>query len=188
MDLPLMFLIAFSTMAIIRPILVLAHEFGHAFYGLKYTKEDVDIIIGDYTDEADSFTFKKGRLTIYVKKNPLYWLIGGCCICDDEEMNVNEYISYCLGGVAFEILFASIIGLPCLYFDIHGGIKLLAGFLLLLAAIDFFVNLYPREISKANFITIHSDGFLIWKAFKGENANREMMQKFTDYYKNRHRN
>ncbi len=172
---------------LIRPVLILVHELGHAFYALKYTKKEVDILIGGHTDESNSYVFKRNNLTIYVKKNPLYWFLGGCCICEDEEMNTNEYISFCLGGVAFELLFTSLIFFPCYYFDTHGALRLITGLMFGYSIIDVLANLYPRVISKGDFVTLYSDGFLIWKAFKGENANREAIQKFSDYYRNRDR-
>jgi hypothetical protein len=168
-----------------RPILTFVHELGHAFYALKYTKEEVDIIIGEYTDSSDCFEFKKNRLTIYIKKNPIYWVIGGCCICNDEEMDNNEYISYCLGGVAFEVLFSSMLFYPCWLLNMPDKLQIFTGLLFVNAIIDVFVNLYPREIWKAGFVTIYTDGFLIWKALKGMDYDRKTMQMFSNHYRDR---
>jgi hypothetical protein len=182
----LMALIGFLLIfGILRPILVLIHELGHSFYALKYTKEEVDIIIGDYTDESDCFKFQKNRLTIYIKNNPIYWLLGGCCICNDEEMDNNEYISYCLGGVAFEILFTSVLFFPCWLLNAPDSIQIFTGILFMIAIIDTLTNLYPREITKGNFLTIYTDGFLIWKTLKGIDYDRKAMQKFYGYYRNK---
>jgi len=84
-------------------IAVTLHELGHAIPALLMTDHDVTIYIGSIGDPYKSFSLSRGRLTIFIKYNPLLWF-KGCCFTYDYDLTLNARILLTAGGPIASIL------------------------------------------------------------------------------------
>lgn len=156
----------FLHLFVIRPIVTLSHELGHATMILLLTRQQVTIYIGSYGDPNRCIYFKLGMLEFRVKYNPLLWS-RGLCVATKKGVTVNEQIIYIASGALIPF-FISII---CCYFsfrfNVHGAIKFLSALFVLSFVIDVCTNIIPskRKIILHNGSAINNDGYILKNLF-----------------------
>ena len=94
----------------LRPITVLFHELGHAIPAVLLTGEKVKVYIGSYGDPGKSLNFSMGKLSFWIRYDPLTWR-GGLCVPTAKTVSFNRQIVYIIcGPLHLLILFSPIRG------------------------------------------------------------------------------
>lgn len=156
---PILFII-FSLLLVIRPMTILCHEIGHAIPAMLLTRKTVTVYLGSYGDADKCFRITIGKLTFFVRYNPLQWR-GGLCIPSAKEISRRQQIIYTLSGP----LASFFIGGVAVYFafndNIEGFPKLFFILSMASALLDAYVNLRPNPIpiKLANGTIIYNDGY-----------------------------
>lgn len=157
--LPILFIV-FSILVVIRPITILCHELGHAIPAILLTGKEVTVYLGSYGDADKSFKLTIGKLTFFVRCNPLQWR-GGLCIPSVKEISRTHQVIYTLCGP----LVSFVIGGVAVYFafndNIEGFLKLFFILSMASALLDAYTNLRPNPIpiKLANGNVAYNDGY-----------------------------
>ena len=157
---PLIIVALFLTIAIIRPLIVLVHELGHAIPALLFTDKSVSIFIGSYWNPDKCFCIKIRRINIWIKQNPLSWYKGSC-MSTQQVVSTYKNVIYIVSGPILPFVLGVIFCYLTFSFDLHGSLKYFSIIFLSWAVIDLFINLYPTSYPTKleNRKILYSDGF-----------------------------
>ena len=148
----------------LRPLTILFHELGHAIPAALLTNEKVNVYLGSYGDPAKSLHFSVGKLSFWIRYNPLTWR-GGLCVPTAQAVSFNRQIVYLICGPLASLAVAVVAFYSLFYVDMHGFVKLVIVILTGSAILDFFVNIIPssRPIQLHNGKIVHNDGRTLQK-------------------------
>ncbi len=147
--------------------IILFHELAHAAVILTIAKGDVNIFVGSFGNSKQSLKVQTGRLTTFIKYNPLRWTKGRC-VLPKEPISYNHLILCIAAGPLVSVLTGLLALL--IYQNINPGILrfelLLFGFTSVAIGLG---NLFPRTHKKQDdgVEVIHtSDGATLIKLFR----------------------
>ncbi len=156
---------------LVRPITIFFHELGHALPALYYDRNaSVEIFVGSYGDEDDSFWFKIGRLKIWFCWN--LFARGGLCR-PEAELTLDQKITVVTCGPVASFVVA-VVCITLFVSDYSSTGSLLMGVFLISAIHDLFYNL-GREviIEYDNGARLYSDAYQLrqYRSIKEAQAN-----------------
>ncbi|NCD71394.1 tetratricopeptide repeat protein [Mucilaginibacter agri] len=165
-------LAVYIALFITSPLIALLHELGHAFAYLILTKPNhIDVFVGSYGNEKNSYSFKLGRLSLHFKYSfPFIWGVG-LCKSDTIESTPWKYIIILLAGPIFTLVMAIVFGLLAFHFDANGQLRMFCVALILFSFISLLTNLAPRTLNRSTANYLESDGRQIaftlkyWKVY-----------------------
>ena len=166
MKFPFIFL-SFLLLIVVRGIVVILHELGHAIPAIILTKQKVSIYIGSYGNPKKSINFRIMLLDVWLSYEMLSWK-NGLCVPSAQNISINRQIIYVLCGPICSSVFATIY-LYLAYSNDFGDFYLLyAVIFFVIAIIDLFENLVPSKIPIELFDgkVIYNDGYTLLKLFK----------------------
>lgn len=164
-------LMIFAILVVTRPITIICHELGHAIPIILLTKEAVTVYIGSYGDVERCFKLTIGKLSLFIRYNPLKWR-GGLCVPLAKDISRNQQIIYTVSG---PIASSVISGIACYFtfaYDLHGFLKLFLIVLLGSAALDLYMNLRPNPmpVVLADGTSTYNDGYTLKLLISGNAA------------------
>ncbi len=146
-----------------RVITTTIHELGHAIPSLILTNGSVEIHIGSFGDNKNSFKIDLGRFKAFFKLNLLHWNIGLCS--RKESTTLFNSIIIVLGGPVFSLLTGII-----LYFILNSyqwgeAMTFVFAFFIISSVFDFLVNIIPMgsPILMADGSVTYNDGTQFFK-------------------------
>lgn len=149
-----------------RIITTTIHELGHAIPSLLFTQGDVEIHVGSFGDDKDSFKIDLGRFKAFFKLNLLHWNIGLCS--RKENTSLFHSIIIVLGGPVFSLMTGVI-----LYFILQSylwseGMTFIFVFFIVSSVYDFLANIIPMNtpILMADGSVTYNDGSQFLKMLK----------------------
>lgn len=128
---------------LIRPITVFLHEFGHALPILFYDrKAQVEIFVGSYGDEDNSFSFQVGRLKVWI----CWRLFSHRGLCRSyAQLTINQRIIHIVCGPFASFVIVTVC-FSLFVSDYSSFGSLLMGVFLISAIIDLISNLGKEVI------------------------------------------
>ena len=141
-----------------RIITITIHELGHAIPSLLFTNGEVEIHVGSFGDNKDSFKIDLGRLKAFFKLNILHWNSGLCS--RKENSNLFHSIIIGLGGPFFSLLTGGVLLLILKFFVWSEVMTFIIAFFIISSFYDFFVNIIPMStpILMADGSVTYNDG------------------------------
>lgn len=160
----------YLTLFLGSPLIVLLHELGHALAYLWLTKpESVDIHVGTYGSKTNTFSFKLGKINIYVSRSWRIIKSAGICVSSKLETDYRKHIVILLAGVFFTLFVACLPSL--IVFCTHANLllRIVCYMFLFLSAVSLLHNLIPFNIRGGNYgAALESDGKQIIFALKAK--------------------
>ncbi|AMR33317.1 hypothetical protein A0256_18775 [Mucilaginibacter sp. PAMC 26640] len=153
-------------------ILIFLHELAHALPAIYYTKRNVTIYIGSYS-EFEGWKFVIGKLTIKVKLRLSYLRAEGFCRFEPLPSTLENAIIL-FAGPAGTLLIASLLYPFLIDTSVHGALKLIIVVFFALALLSLISNLYPRKLERDS--TLYSDGLQILTLLKLRGANKNLFK------------
>lgn len=177
-------LITILLLIIIRGVVVILHELGHAISIILLTKKGATVYIGSYGDDEKSIRFKIKSLILYFSYNPIYWK-NGLCIPHAEEISNTKKIIYILAGPLCSFTFASIFFFLIISYRLNDTYFHIGAVFLFLAIVDLLYNLVPNqnEIKLDNGDITYNDGYNLTLVLK-EKRNLKKYITAIDTYSN----
>lgn len=145
-----------------RILTTFIHEIGHALPSLAFTNEEVQIHIGSYGDEKNSFHFNLGKLKTFFKFDFLHLNIG---LCKHKAAKKNyENFIIALGGPIFSFLVGVILILLFQFGGWSDLIKIIFACFILSAVWDLIVNIFLSQngIVMHDGLVEYNDEKLLW--------------------------
>lgn len=158
-------LIIFATILLLSPILTFFHELGHAIFGLLFTDDDVDIVIGEAEGKIGSLKLKR----INICFNNIITYYGMCC-CGKikKESNIKiKRILISLGGPLTTAIISSISLLMC-YYTRGSFMNRIFNIITWSSLIQFFMTFIPMTYRSGSYKDMISDGKRIVNILKGK--------------------
>jgi Tfp pilus assembly protein PilF len=134
----------FALLILVRGLIVVFHELGHAAAGLLLYKGNFTIYIGSYGDPTKGFHFKISRLKIHCIPNPLTW-DHGLCWAESQTGSYKRNFLFTLGGPIGSLILG-LLFLTALLSDMNEILKVYAFLAFIYAFADFVRNLIPRPV------------------------------------------
>lgn len=152
---------------IVRGIVVILHELGHAIPAIILTKQKVSIYIGSYGNPNKSINFRIGHLNVWLSYEMLSWK-NGLCVPSAENISINRQIIYVLTGPICSSIFATLYLYIALLKDFSDLYLHFAVIFFFISILDLFGNLMPNEnpIELFDGTVTYNDGYTISKLFK----------------------
>lgn len=159
------FLFFFSILAC-RPITVLIHELGHAFFALLFTKKPVTIFVGSHGDSTKSFVFQLGRLQSFMSFDIFQSQIGLCTHAPAK--NIRHTLLIILGGPLASLMFGIFLFYFVKNFQLTPMLEFVGYLLLVSSVFDFFTNMIPSRNPSYlyNGNAVYNDGNYFFKLLK----------------------
>jgi len=159
---------------IIRGLIIVLHELGHAIPAIILTKKKVSIYIGSYGDSNKSLNFRIGLLHVWLNYKMLSWK-NGLCIPAAKDISINSQIIYVLTGPLTPTLAASIFLYFTLSLDLSNLCLHFAVLFFFLSIFDLFRNLTPRQvpIKLVSGEYTYNDGYTLVTLFKRRKFKKE---------------
>lgn len=166
MKLPFLFK-SLILLTIVRGIVVILHELGHAIPAIILTKQEVSIYIGSYGNPKKSINFKIGLLDVWLSYEMLSWR-NGLCIPSAKDISINKQIIYVLFGPICSSIFASIFLYFSFFQELNDTYLLFLVIFFAISVVDLFGNLRPntKPIELFNGTVTYNDGYTLSKLFK----------------------
>ena len=141
-----------------RIITITVHELGHALPSLLFTNGDVEIHVGSFGDNKDSFKIDLGRLKAFFKLNILQWNSGLCS--RKENTSLFHSIIIVLGGPFFSLMLGGILFFILKFYAWGEVMTFIFAFFIISSVYDFFVNIIPLStpILLADGSVTYNDG------------------------------
>ncbi len=154
-------------LTIVRGIVVILHELGHAIPAIILTKQKVSIYIGSYGNPKKSINFRIGLLDVWLSYEMLSWK-NGLCVPSAENISINRQIIYVLTGPICSSIFATLYLYIALLKDFSDIYLHFAVIFFLISILDLFGNLMPNEnpIELFDGTVTYNDGYTLSKLFK----------------------
>lgn len=154
-------------LTIVRGIVVILHELGHAIPAIILTKEKVSIYIGSYGNPKKSVNFRIGLLDVWLSYEMLSWK-NGLCVPSAENISINKQIIYVLTGPICSSIFATLYLYLAFLKDFSDLYLLFAVIFFVISILDLFGNLIPDEkpIELFDKTITYNDGYTLSKLFK----------------------
>lgn len=170
----LLVLILVGLFFLIRPVITIIHELGHAIPAILFTRKKVTVYIGSNGNPDKSVKLTIGLLEVWFTYNPFSWR-EGTCIPSEEDISINQQIICVFGGPVASL----IIGITAIYlgflYDVHGFVKLILIVFLGSAVFDLIYNM----VSIVTPIKVHGGGF----TYNDGNSLRRLLS-YWSYRKN----
>ncbi|WP_269235677.1 tetratricopeptide repeat protein [Flavobacterium flavigenum] len=154
-------------LTIVRGIVVILHELGHAIPAIILTKQKVSIYIGSYGNPKKSINFRIGLLDVWLSYEMLSWK-NGLCVPSAENISINRQIIYVLTGPICSSIFATLYLYVALFKNFSDLYLHFAVIFFLISILDLFGNLIPNEnpIELFDGTVTYNDGYTLSKLFK----------------------
>ncbi len=136
------FVLLFSLLAF-RMLVIVFHEFGHAFSSLLNSDGKVSVYIGSLGNPEQSFHFQIKRLECFIKYNIFKWK-GGLCVSHGENISWKGRFLISLFGPLTTLLLGLISIVFLLFIQKHILFLLLFAFAFS-CVFDFIYNIIPRK-------------------------------------------
>lgn len=137
------FILIFSLL-LFRALVIVFHEFGHAFAALVNSREKVSVYIGSHGNPEKSLHFQISRLECFVKYNIFQWK-GGLCIQHDKNISWKGSILISLFGPLTTFILGVITGVFLLYAQKESVISMVLFAFFFSCILDFLYNIIPRK-------------------------------------------
>ena len=166
MKLPFLFK-SFLLLILVRGIVVILHELGHAIPAMILTRQKVSIFIGSYGNPKKSINFKIGLLDVWLSYEMLSWK-NGMCIPLAEDISINKQIIYLLTGPICSSVFATIFLIFSFSQKLNDVYLLFSVIFFVVSIIDLFGNLIPNSepIELFDGTKTYNDGYKLVKLLK----------------------
>lgn len=184
MKLPLIIELLFW-LTIVRVLIVILHELGHAIPAAILTQKRVSVYIGSYGNKEKSLPLRIGLLDIWFYYGFTSWK-GGLCVPSVKNVPVKQQMIYILCGPVSPFI-VSAIGLFLVYsFDLNERLRLIVLLFSALSALGLFTNLIPKKkpITLFNGKTTYNDGQTLWRLYKLRKISEDYMEA-VDLFNNR---
>ena len=154
-------------LTIVRGVVVILHELGHAIPAIILTKQKVSIYIGSYGNPKKSINFRIGLLDVWLSYEMLSWK-NGLCVPSAKNISINRQIIYILTGPICSSIFAAIYLYVAILKDFSGSYLLFAVLFFSISILDLFVNLIPdkKPIELFDGKVTYNDGYTLIKLFR----------------------
>jgi len=178
------FFIIFILIVLIRGMVVILHELGHAIPAIILTKQQVSIYIGSYGEREKSINFTIGLLDVWISYKMQFWR-NGLCSPSAKNISINKQVIYILCGPLCAMFLASLFLYFAISFELNDSFMLFGALFFVLSIVDFFGNLVPNDtpITLANGGHTINDGAQLIRLFKYKkfvNEHKGAVQLFND--------
>ena len=142
------------------------HELGHAIPSLLFTNGNVDIHIGSFGDDKDSFKIDLGRFRAFFKLNLLHWNIGLCS--RKENTSLFNSLIIVLGGPVFSLMTGVVLYFILKSSEWSEGAIFIITFFIVSSVYDFLVNIIPHStpVLMADGSVTYNDGTQFFKLLR----------------------
>lgn len=168
---------------VLRPVVTLFHELGHAIPLLFMTNDKVVIYIGSYGEAKNSLKLNLGKLEINFKYN-LFKFHGGLCISNTTELTKNQTLFYIASG-PFASLIVSLFSCFMAYtFDLPDFLSILCYVFAIYSFFDLFINTIPSKtpIKLEDGTLTFNDGENIVRCLKFNRHNEKYANAFSYFF------
>lgn len=135
-------LVFIISLFVFRTLIIIFHEFGHAFAALYHSDEKVSVYIGSYGNQKKSLCFQKGRLECFIKYNVFRWN-GGLCIPHGKKITWKGRFLISLFGPLTTLILGLLTGISLFFIQNNLLFFIVLAFSFSCIS-DFFYNIFPR--------------------------------------------
>ena len=178
------FFIIVVLIVLVRGLIVILHELGHAVPAIILTKQPVSIYIGSYGEKQKSINFKIGLLDVWISYKMQFWR-NGLCSPSAKNISINKQVIYTLCGPFCSIFLASFFLYFAISFELSDAHMLFGAVFFVLSVVDFLGNLVPSNtpIPLANGDHTTNDGAQLIRLLRFKkfvNEHEQAVQFFND--------
>lgn len=137
------FILVVSLLAF-RMLVVVFHEFGHAFATLLNSDGDVSVYIGSYGNPEKSFRFKIKRFECFIKYNIFKWK-GGLCVPHGKNISWKGRMWISLFGPLTTLIIGILAGISLIFLKKYSILHTLLFVIAFSCILDFVFNIIPRK-------------------------------------------
>lgn len=138
------FFILLFSLLLFRVVVIVFHEFGHAFATLLNSDGDVSVYIGSYGNPEKSFRFKVKRLECFIKYNIFKWK-GGLCVPHEKNIPWKGRIWISLFGPLTTLIIGIIAAISLFFLKKYSISHTLLFVIAFSCILDFVFNIIPRK-------------------------------------------
>lgn len=161
----------------------LLHELGHTVPIILLTNNKVSIYIGSFGDATKSLKISLGKLTFYVKYNPLLWN-RGLCVPHTPNISINKQILYTATGPLMSLLSAGVAAYLFFTSDVNGFAQIALFAFMVVSMGSFIYNAIPtnKPIILYNGGVTYNDGYTIKQLLKYRSLPPAFFEMATAYH------